>query len=55
MLAASRDEPQVPRRVDERVICAVARLDEADHERLQHAPGFIAAGGRQGGSTRPTT
>ena len=31
----------------ELAICAIARLNRADYELLQHAPEFLAAGGRQ--------
>ncbi len=47
MFAAIRNELQVPRHVNELAICAVARLNDADYEWIQHAPEFLAAGGTQ--------
>ena len=47
MFAAIRNELQVPRHVNELAICAVARLNRADYEWIQHAPEFLAAGGTQ--------
>lgn len=46
--AAIRNQLQVPRHVNELAIRAVTRLDDADDGWLQHAPEFIAAGGRPG-------
>ena len=47
MFAAIRNEMQVPRQINELAICAVARLNGADYEWVQHAPEFLAAGGTQ--------
>ena len=47
MFAVIRNELQVPRHVNELAICAVARLNDADYEWIQHAPEFLAAGGSQ--------
>jgi alkylhydroperoxidase family enzyme len=47
MFAAIRNELQVPRHINELAICAVARLNNADYEWIQHAPEFLAANGTQ--------
>jgi alkylhydroperoxidase family enzyme len=47
MFAAIRNQLQVPRHINELAICAVARLNNADYEWIQHAPEFLAAGGKQ--------
>ncbi len=47
MFAAIRNQLQVPRHINELAICAVARLNNADYEMIQHAPEFLAAGGQQ--------
>ncbi|MDM0117039.1 carboxymuconolactone decarboxylase family protein [Variovorax sp. J22R133] len=47
MFAAIRNQLQVPRHINELAICAVARLNEADYEWIQHAPEFLAANGTQ--------
>jgi len=47
MFAAIRNQMQVPRHINELAICAVARLNNADYEWIQHAPEFLAANGTQ--------
>jgi len=47
MFAAIRNQLQVPRHINELVICAVARLNNADYEWIQHAPEFLGAQGNQ--------
>jgi len=47
MFAAIRNQLQVPRHINELAICAVARLNNADYEWIQHAPEFLAANGTQ--------
>lgn len=47
MFAAIRNQLQVPAHINELAICAVARLNEADYEWVQHAPEFLAANGTQ--------
>ena len=47
MFAAIRNQLQVPRHINELAICAVARLNNADYEWIQHAPEFLAAEGKQ--------
>jgi len=47
MFAAIRNQLQVPRHINELAICAVARLNKADYEWIQHAPEFLAADGTQ--------
>jgi alkylhydroperoxidase family enzyme len=47
MFAAIRNQLQVPRHINELAICAVARLNNADYEWIQHAPEFLAAAGTQ--------
>ncbi|RZL87136.1 MAG: carboxymuconolactone decarboxylase family protein [Variovorax sp.] len=47
MFAAIRNQLQVPRHINELAICAVARLNNADYEWIQHAPEFLAAQGTQ--------
>jgi len=47
MFAAIRNQLQVPRHINELAICAVARLNNADYEWVQHAPEFLAANGTQ--------
>jgi alkylhydroperoxidase family enzyme len=40
-----RRDLEISPRMRELAICAVARLNKADYEWLQHAPEFLAAGG----------
>ncbi len=47
MFSAIRNQLLLPRKVNELAICAVAKLNNADYEWLQHAPEFLAAGGTQ--------
>jgi alkylhydroperoxidase family enzyme len=47
MFAAIRNQLLVPRHINELAICAVARLNNADYEWIQHAPEFLAADGTQ--------
>lgn len=47
LLGAVRRELALSPRVRELAICAVARLNRAEYEWYQHAPEFLAAGGRQ--------
>ena len=47
MFAAIRNQLQVPRHINELAICAVARLNNAEYEWIQHAPEFLAADGSQ--------
>ena len=47
MFSAIRNQLQVPRRINELAICAVARVNDAPYEWIQHAPEFLAAGGTQ--------
>jgi alkylhydroperoxidase family enzyme len=47
MFAAIRNQLKVPREINELAICAVARLNRAEYEWIQHAPEFLAAGGTQ--------
>ena len=47
MFAAIRNQLKVPPHINELAICAVARLNNADYEWIQHAPEFIAAAGTQ--------
>lgn len=47
MFAAIRNQLSLSKKVNELAICAVARLNNADYEWLQHAPEFLAAGGTQ--------
>lgn len=46
-LGAVRTGLSLPPRLRELAICAVAVLNRADYELLQHAPEFLAAGGTQ--------
>ena len=54
MFAATRNQLQGPRHINELAICAVARLNNADYEWIQHAPEFLAADGKQA-QLRPST
>ena len=47
MFSAIRNELEVPRHINELAICAVARLNNAEYEWIQHAPEFLAAKGTQ--------
>jgi alkylhydroperoxidase family enzyme len=47
LLGAVRRDLEIPARVRELAICAVARLNNAGYEWYQHAPEFLAAGGTQ--------
>jgi alkylhydroperoxidase family enzyme len=47
LLGAVRRDLELPPRVRELAICAVARLNKADYEWDHHAPEFLAAGGPQ--------
>lgn len=47
LLGAVRRDLQLPPRVRELAICAVARLNDAGYEWHHHAPEFLAAGGSQ--------
>ncbi len=47
MFAAIRNQLSLPRKINELAICAVAKLNNAEYEWLQHAPEFLAAGGTQ--------
>ena len=47
LLGAVRRDLELAPRVRELAICAVARLNRAGYEWYQHAPEFLAAGGRQ--------
>ncbi len=47
LLGAVRRDLALPPRVRELAICAVARLNRAGYEWYQHAPEFLAAGGRE--------
>jgi alkylhydroperoxidase family enzyme len=47
LLGAVRRDLEIPARVRELAICAVARLNRAGYEWHQHAPEFLAAGGRE--------
>ena len=47
LLGAVRRNLALSPRVRELAICAVARLNKAEYEWHQHAPEFLAAGGRQ--------
>jgi alkylhydroperoxidase family enzyme len=46
-MGSIRRDLQVPPLLRELAICAIARLNRADYELLQHAPEFLAAGGTQ--------
>lgn len=46
-MGAIRTELQLSPRLRELAICAVAVLNRADYEWIQHAPEFLAAGGSQ--------
>jgi alkylhydroperoxidase family enzyme len=45
LLGTVRRDLEISPRMRELAICAVARLNKADYEWLQHAPEFLAAGG----------
>ena len=45
-MGSIRRELNVPPVLRELAICAVARLNRADYEWIQHAPEFLAAGGK---------
>ncbi len=47
LLRAVRRELELSPRIRELAICAVARLNRAEYEWQQHAPAFLAAGGRR--------
>lgn len=47
LLGAVRRELELSPRIRELAICAVAKLNRAEYEWQQHAPEFLAAGGRQ--------
>ena len=47
LLGAVRRSLEIPPRVRELAICAVARLNKAGYEWYQHAPEFLDAGGPQ--------
>jgi alkylhydroperoxidase family enzyme len=47
LLGTVRRDLEISPRMRELAICAVARLNKADYEWLQHAPEFLAAGGPQ--------
>ncbi len=47
LLGAVRRDLSLSARLRELAICAVARLNDADYEWLQHAPEFLAAGAPQ--------
>jgi alkylhydroperoxidase family enzyme len=47
LLGSVRRDLELPPRIRELVICAVARLTKASYEWHQHAPEFLAAGGPQ--------
>lgn len=47
LLGAVRRSLELPPRVRELAICAVARLNDAPYEWYQHAPEFLGAGGRE--------
>ena len=47
LLGAVRASLEISPRVRELAICAVARLNDAGYEWYQHAPEFLAAGGRE--------
>ncbi len=46
-LGAVRNELDVPAKLRELAICAVAVLNGAEYEFIQHAPEFLKAGGKQ--------
>lgn len=46
-LGAVRNSLSVPEKLRELAICAVAVLNDAEYEFIQHAPEFIRAGGRE--------
>lgn len=46
-MGSIRRDLKLAPRLRELAVCAIARLNGADYEMLQHAPEFLAAGGRQ--------
>lgn len=46
-MGSIRSELNIPPILRELAICAIARLNRADYEWFQHAPEFLAVGGRQ--------